>query len=212
MSAMPSQITGVSIVCSRVGSDADQIKHHSSSNAEIVSIWWHHHVVWWIFLKLEHVLTFYIVLNPFQESKLRISFLYRTSTRTRFRGPVHWHGVTSSVTWISKYVHHKVCMKLLIHIQSRRCRNWSVGMDNEFHPTLYWACKYLSILGIKLIILLNKRHPRLLRFDRTTRASLFHKLNIMTNKDLVTSGDNVSPTKMLTKFHYSGVTWASWRF
>ena len=63
MSAMASQITGVSIVCSTVCSGADQRKHQSSaslafvrgihqwpvafpaqrtSNADIVSIWWRH--------------------------------------------------------------------------------------------------------------------------------------------------------------------------
>ena len=59
---MASQITGVSIVCSTVGSGADQRKHQSSaslpfvqgpvtgefpaqksSKAENVSIWWRHH-------------------------------------------------------------------------------------------------------------------------------------------------------------------------
>ena len=62
MSAMASQITSVSIVCSTVGSGADQRKHQSSaslvfvweftgglpaqkaSNAENVFIWWRHHV------------------------------------------------------------------------------------------------------------------------------------------------------------------------
>ena len=63
MSAMTSQITGVSIVCSTFCSDADQRKHQSfaslalvrgihrwlvvpsqrTSNAENVSIWWRHH-------------------------------------------------------------------------------------------------------------------------------------------------------------------------
>ena len=23
---------------------------------------------------------------------------------------------------------------------------WNLGMDNSIHPTLYWACDYLSIL------------------------------------------------------------------
>ena len=66
MSAMASQITGVSIVCSTVCSDADQRKHQKhcviglcegnppvtggfpsqrASNAENVSIWWRHHVL-----------------------------------------------------------------------------------------------------------------------------------------------------------------------
>ena len=61
MSTMMSQITGVSIVCSIVGSGEDQRKHQSSAslafvwrihqwrwfpacNAENVSIWWRHHV------------------------------------------------------------------------------------------------------------------------------------------------------------------------
>ena len=55
MSALASQITGVSIVCSTVGPGADQRKHQSSaslvaqkaSNAENVSgIWWRHHGDW----------------------------------------------------------------------------------------------------------------------------------------------------------------------
>ena len=55
---MAFQITSVSIVCSTVGSGADQRKHQSSvslafvgefptqqaSNAENISIWWRHHV------------------------------------------------------------------------------------------------------------------------------------------------------------------------
>ena len=63
MGAMPSQITGVSIVCSAVCSGADQKKKKTSkfrvtglygetgglpsqraSNAESVSIWWRHYV------------------------------------------------------------------------------------------------------------------------------------------------------------------------
>ena len=69
MSAMSSQITSASIVCSTVCSDADQRKHQSStslafvrgtighrwtaltkpSNAENVPIWWRHHDINWIF-------------------------------------------------------------------------------------------------------------------------------------------------------------------
>ena len=59
MSAMVSQITGVSIVCSTVYSGADQRKHQSSASlafvtggfpsqtasyAENVFIWWRHHI------------------------------------------------------------------------------------------------------------------------------------------------------------------------
>ena len=33
----------------------------------------------------------------------------------------------------------------------QRCSRWSLGIDTHVHPTLYWACKYLSMLGLKLI-------------------------------------------------------------
>ena len=76
MSAMASQITSVSIVCSTVGSGKDQRKHQSStslafvpvtgeflaqkvSNAENVSIWWRHRVtiplllsMWFLYMYL----------------------------------------------------------------------------------------------------------------------------------------------------------------
>ena len=38
--------------------------------------------------------------------------------------------------------------------------HWSLGMDWEFHPILYWACDYLSMLGLKLNRVI-KRGPKL---------------------------------------------------
>ena len=35
-------------------------------------------------------------------------------------------------------------------LKLQRCNRWSLGMDKLFHPTLYWACDYLSMLGLKL--------------------------------------------------------------
>ena len=32
----------------------------------------------------------------------------------------------------------------------QRCNRWSLGMDKSFHPTLYQACNYLSMLWLKL--------------------------------------------------------------
>ena len=32
----------------------------------------------------------------------------------------------------------------------QRCNRWSLGMDMQFHLTLYQACNYLSMLGLKL--------------------------------------------------------------
>ena len=32
----------------------------------------------------------------------------------------------------------------------QRLHHWSLKMDKYFHPTLYWACDYLSMLGLEL--------------------------------------------------------------
>ena len=32
----------------------------------------------------------------------------------------------------------------------QRYNRWSLGMAKTFHPTIYWACNYLSLLGSKL--------------------------------------------------------------
>ena len=42
----------------------------------------------------------------------------------------------------------------------QRLHRWRLGRDKLFHPTLYWACNYLSMLGLKLIHV-NKRGHRL---------------------------------------------------
>ena len=33
----------------------------------------------------------------------------------------------------------------------QRWNRWSLGMYEQFHPTLYWLCAYLYMMGIKLI-------------------------------------------------------------
>ena len=32
----------------------------------------------------------------------------------------------------------------------QRLHNWHLGMDKQFHPTLYWSCDYVSVIGLKL--------------------------------------------------------------
>ena len=34
----------------------------------------------------------------------------------------------------------------------QRLHRWSLGMAKWFHPTLYWVCDYLSMLGLKVIL------------------------------------------------------------
>ena len=35
------------------------------------------------------------------------------------------------------------------------CNHWSFGMDKQFHPILYRACDYLSMLGLELMNVCN---------------------------------------------------------
>ena len=32
----------------------------------------------------------------------------------------------------------------------QRLHRWSLGMDKQFRPILYWVCNYISMLGLKL--------------------------------------------------------------
>ena len=41
---------------------------------------------------------------------------------------------------------------------------WSLGVDNSFHHTFYWACDYSSMVGLKLIHV-NERDPRCIIFN-----------------------------------------------
>ena len=40
-----------------------------------------------------------------------------------------------------------------------RCRCWSLWMDKKFHPTFYWACDYLSKLGLHFFQVSKWRGP-----------------------------------------------------
>ena len=41
-------------------------------------------------------------------------------------------------------------MKLFIHSQTLMAKVLNFGKDKKFHPTLYWACEYLSMSWLKL--------------------------------------------------------------
>ena len=45
----------------------------------------------------------------------------------------------------------------------QRCNRWSLGMDKWFHPTLYQACDYLSMLGLKLNHVSKRGHREQVR-------------------------------------------------
>ena len=52
---------------------------------------------------------------------------------------------TSIPAWISNYIHYKVWDEITYTFLN--CSRWSLGMDKSFHPTISWACNYLSMLG-----------------------------------------------------------------
>ena len=60
-------------------------------------------------------------------------------------------------------------IKSLIHSQTSTVTPLNLRMDNYFHPTLYWTCNYLSILG------LNLNHVRK-RKKQTSRTNVRHHL------------------------------------
>ena len=78
------------------------------------------------------------------------------------KGPVTWkhfhrklvkHTAHATVSWPN------TIMTWCSRITNGPFYHWSLWMDKLFHPTLYWACDYLSMLGSKLIHVC-KRGPR----------------------------------------------------
>ena len=91
----------------------------------------------------------------------------------------------------------------------QRCHRWRLGMDKQFHPTLYWACDYLSMLRLELNVRLNvniksnisKRGPRFTIGSLTYEFLMpYHYVFIVVercpaeNKPLCTSNHNVRLT------------------
>ena len=50
--------------------------------------------------------------------------------------------------WISQFIHHKVWDEFTYPVPNCRHNRWSLGVDNWFHPILFWAGDYLSIRSI----------------------------------------------------------------
>ena len=115
MSAMASQIFGVSIAYSTVCSGVDQRKYQSSvplaflkrilrwpvnsphkgaSNAENASIWLCH-----------HVREFSIPMEGFKYNHHQNLYLYN-------QNPLYWHGLTLSPAWITNHMSSKVWVEI----------------------------------------------------------------------------------------------------
>ena len=72
----------------------------------------------------------------------------------------------------------------------QRCNRWRLKMHESYHPTLYWACDYLSTLGLKLIHV-SKRDPRLSRCTIRSSNSLTLSANDIYGDSAVSSNDSV---------------------
>ena len=66
--------------------------------------------------------------------------------------PSHNMELTLFPAWISNYIHYKMVNEITYSFPNlHRYNRWRLRMDKCFHPTFYWACRYLSMLGLKLI-------------------------------------------------------------
>ena len=63
-------------------------------------------------------------------------------------------------SWISNYIDYKVWDEITYLFPNFNGR-WSLGTDEQFHPMLYRACDYLSMLGLKLIHVIKHAQDRL---------------------------------------------------
>ena len=85
------------------------------------------------------------------------SMVVNTVSPLHTRGPSYLHRLTLILACIRIYIHYKK-WDTIIHSQTSKVHRWSLEKDKWFHPTLYWACGYLSMLGLRLIHI-SKRGP-----------------------------------------------------
>ena len=84
-------------------------------------------------------------------------------------------------------------VKLLMQLYLYNC--WSLGIVKQFLPTLYYACNYLSMLGLK-INNVSKRGP--CGFQAPTKLKAFGEIDIsdqsVKSKALILSNKSYSKT------------------
>ena len=67
----------------------------------------------------------------------------------------------------------------------QRCNRWSLGMDKQFHPALFWACNYLSMLGLKLNHVSKRGHWSKWTFGATQDCGIFEARTILSSHQLL---------------------------
>ena len=59
--------------------------------------------------------------------------------------------------WITNHIHCKLSDEITYPFPKlKRCNRWSLWMDKWFNPTFYYACNYLSMLGLQLFHISKK--------------------------------------------------------
>ena len=67
-------------------------------------------------------------------------------------GSSNSYGLSLIWTWISNYIHYRVWNVInYLTPKLRWYNNCNLGMDKYVHPTLYWACDYLSMLVVEAV-------------------------------------------------------------
>ena len=91
---------------------------------------------------------------------------------TNIYNNVYIYGLTVIPVWISNYIHCKVWDEITYpFLNFNGCNHRSLGMDKLFHLTLYQACNYLSMHGLKLNHV-SKRGPRCIVYGMYCRCVL----------------------------------------
>ena len=127
----------------------------------MINIIWIMRPLIWIFTK-QH---FYLIHGPYGHQKYGIAFSW----------PIRCHNMSCEttsklgpclLTWINFNLSKSIQLHQLSSVRwnylsiptLQWLHPWSLEMDKQFHPTLHWACDYLSMLGSRLIHF-RKRDP-----------------------------------------------------
>ena len=67
------------------------------------------------------------------------------------KGFSYWQEVSAIPSWTTNNTYYNVCGETIYPFPKfQRCNSRSLGMGKHFHPTLFWAPDYLSMLGLVL--------------------------------------------------------------
>ena len=126
----------------------------------------------------------HVVLNCEKTSNLKLCFISSLHIAPRrlleFIPGIHLINIDYIFqALISKYIHSKLWDEIIYPFPIfNGCNRWSLGMDEQFHPTINLACDYLSILGLLSNHVSKRGH-------RTANLYPLHAVHFMTTDDLV---------------------------